>query len=126
LFETIHHHGRFMSRTCEAPGWTSQFREIVLDLAGHLKDLRMGQAAFGAFLTDDYGESQALGAAIKAAALDGVVYPSVRFSEGECVGLFYPDLARLPRQGRHLDYHWDGTRVDMYREPGSGRVFRIV
>lgn len=125
LFETIHHHGRFMSRTHEAPGWTSQFREIVLDLAGQLKDLRAGQAAFGPFLTDDYEESQALGAAIKAAALGGVVYPSVRFSEGECVGLFYPDLARPPQQGRHLDYHWDGKSVDMYREPGSGRVFRI-
>lgn len=27
LFETIHHHGRFMARTKEPPGWTSQFRE---------------------------------------------------------------------------------------------------
>lgn len=28
LFETIHHHARFMAATQEAPGWTSQFREI--------------------------------------------------------------------------------------------------
>ena len=30
LFETIHHHARFMARTAEPPGWTSQFREIIL------------------------------------------------------------------------------------------------
>jgi hypothetical protein len=30
LFETIHHHARFMARTKEAAGWTSQFREIIL------------------------------------------------------------------------------------------------
>ncbi len=32
LFETIHHHARFMARTKEAPGWTSQFREIVMSV----------------------------------------------------------------------------------------------
>lgn len=32
LFETIHHHARFMARTVEAPGWTSQFREIILSV----------------------------------------------------------------------------------------------
>ena len=45
---------------------------------------------------------------------------------GECVGLFYPDLAANPVQGRHLDYHWDGTRVDLYRDAGAAKVFRIV
>lgn len=40
LFETIHHHGRFMARTGEAPGWTSQFRELVLAIDAALHDLR--------------------------------------------------------------------------------------
>ena len=31
-----------------------------------------------------------------------------------------------PVQGRHLDYHWDGKRVDLFREPGSGIVYRIT
>src|SRR3954453_8309641 len=39
LFETIHHHGQFMARTNEPAGWTSQFREIVLDITAHLHDL---------------------------------------------------------------------------------------
>ncbi|REA74736.1 RES domain-containing protein, partial [Staphylococcus pseudintermedius] len=40
-------------------------------------------------------------------------------------GLFYPDLATPPLQGRHLDYHWDGARVDLVRDAGTGEVFRV-
>ena len=29
-------------------------------------------------------------------------------------------------EGRHLDYHWNGARVDLYRDAGSGDVFRIT
>ena len=36
LLETMHHHGLFMARTNEPPGWTSQFREIVLDRRAHV------------------------------------------------------------------------------------------
>jgi hypothetical protein len=54
-----------------------------------------------------------------------VVYPSQRHRGGWCVGLFYPDLAANALQGRHLDYHWDGARVDLIREPATGRVFRV-
>lgn len=126
LFETIHHHARFMARTSEAAGWTSQFREIVLDVSAHLHDLR-GEGNYSALLDpDDYAAGQRFGAALHAGHGDGIVYPSVRQPGGQCVALFYPDLASNPVQGRHLDYHWDGERVDLYREAGSGRVFRIV
>jgi len=37
-----------------------------------------------------------------------------------------PDCASSPVQGRHLDYHWDGKRVDLVRDAGSGAVFRVV
>lgn len=126
LFETIHHHERFMAATGEAPGWTSQFREIVLDIAAMLADLREAGGEHGDVLDpDDYGAAQALGAQLRAAAADGAAYPSVRFAGGECAGLFYPDLAANPVQARHLDYHWDGTRVDYYRDAGSRQVFAI-
>jgi RES domain len=126
LIETVHHHARFMARTKELPGWTSQFREILLDIDGRLHDLRGNEPGYaGALESDDYGEAQALGEQLRGSASDGIVYPSVRGPSGECVGLFYPDLAFNPRQGRHLDYHWDGTRVDLFREPGTGSVYRI-
>ncbi|MET3528042.1 RES family NAD+ phosphorylase [Phenylobacterium koreense] len=127
LLETIHHHGRFMARTRERPGWTSQFREIVLSVNAELHDLRGGAEKFAAALSpEDCAESRRLGVALRATGPEGVVYPSVRRPGGECVGLFYPDLASDPVQGRHLDYHWNGERVDLYREPASGAVFRIV
>lgn len=127
LLETIYHHGRFMARTQERPGWTSQFREIGLAVVAQLHDLRGGDPAWTAALApDDYSESQRLGAALRAAGSDGVVYPSVRCPGGDCVGLFYPDLARRPVQGRHLDFRWNGERVDLYRVAGSREVFRIV
>jgi len=127
LLETVHHHARFMARTKELAGWTSQFREIVLDIDGHLHDLRGTKPGYtGALDPDDYGEAQALGERLRGGGSEGVVYPSVRKSGGECVGLFHPALASNPRQGRHLDYHWDGKRVDLFREPGSGIVYRIT
>jgi hypothetical protein len=126
LLETMYHQARFMMRTKEAPGWASQFRELVMDLDGMLHDLCGNNPAVATALDpDSYVESQALAKALRTAGSDGVVYPSQRDAGGHCAGLFYPDLARNPVQGRHLDYHWDGTRVDLYREAGTGEVFRV-
>ncbi|WP_199579184.1 RES family NAD+ phosphorylase [Bosea vaviloviae] len=127
LFETVHHHGRFMAATRQPPGWTSQFREILLDVEARLHDLRKPGSAVSAVLDPgDYTQSQALGSALRAAGSEGVVYPSVRRTGGACVGLFYPDGASNPVQGRHLDYHWNGERVDLYRDLSRGEVYRIV
>lgn len=125
LLETMHHHARFMARTKEAPGWTSQFRELVLDVAAELHDLT-GDANWQAMLDpDDYAASQALAAGLRADGSEGILYPSVRHPCGLCVGLFHPDRAGNVVQARHLDYHWNGTRVDLYRKAGSGEVFRV-
>lgn len=127
LFETIHHHACFMARTREGPGWTSQFREIVLSVEANLHDLRAQAPQFAPVLdAERYAASQALAAKLKAAGSDGIVYPSVRHAAGECAALFYPDCASNAVQGRHMDYHWDGARVDLVRDAGSGAVFRVV
>jgi len=126
LWETMHHHARFMACTHEAPGWTSQFRELVLDVNATVHDLRVADPALAPALDpDDYRESQVLGAGLRAAGSDGLVYPSQRHVGGECIGLFYPDCAGNVVQGRHLDYHWNGHRVDLYRDAGSGEVYRV-
>ncbi len=127
LFETIHHHARFMARTAEAPGWTSQFREIVMSVSAQLHDLSRSDAAASAVLDPgSHLASQALAMTLRAAGSDGLVYPSIRHAGGECVGLFYPDCASEPAQGRHLAYHWDGERIDLVRDAGTGAVFRVV
>lgn len=127
LFETIHHHGLFMARTKEAPGWTSQFREIVLTIGADLHDLRSAGGDIAVALDpDSYTASQAIAANFRRTRSEGIVYQSVRHPDGQCAALFYPDLASNPVQGRHLNYHWNGKRVDLVRNAGSGEVFRIV
>ena len=126
LLETMHHHARFMARAAEPPGWTSQFRELVIDVSADLHDLRGGAAEVAPAL-DQYGyeEAQALAASLRTGGAEGLVYPSQRDPGGECAGLFYPNRASNLLQGRHLDYHWNGARVDLYRDTGSGDIYRI-
>lgn len=126
LFETMHHHARFMAATEETAGWACQFREIVLDVRGDLHDISEIDGRESLLDPDSYVESQTLGAALRAAGSEGIHYPSVRFPGRHCVALMYPDLASNAVQGRHLDYHWDGERVDLYRDVGSGEVYRVV
>lgn len=127
LLETMHHHARFMAATEEAPGWTSQFRELTLSVEATLSDLRIARSRWQAALDPNhYGASQELARRLRANGAGGVVYPSVRCTSGDCVALFYPDLASTPRQGRHLDYHWDGARVDLYRDVSSAKVVRVL
>ena len=127
LFETIHHHARFMARTKEAPGWTSQFREVVMSVNADLHDLRtLAGNPDPALDPDSYTASQALARHLRGSGSDGIAYLSIRNPGGECVALFYPDRASNPLQARHLDYHWNGTRVDLVRDAGSGAVFRVI
>ena len=127
LFETMHHHGRFMALTREAPGWTSQFRELVLDISAALHDFRGGdEEILCRARPNSYAKSQQLGKALKIAHSEGLVYPSQRHPGGQCAGLFYPNHATSPIQGRHLDYHWDGEKVDLYRVSGATEVWRVT
>lgn len=127
LLETMHHHGIFCARTNEPPGWTSQFREIVLNIEAWLHDLRCANPeCLMALDPDSYISGQTIGDQLRNLGSDGVIYGSVRCDGGECAALFYPDCATNPVQGRHLDYHWNGARIDMYRDPNTGDVFRVV
>ena len=126
LFETMYHHARFMAATGQPAGWDGQFREISLDVDAELRDLRGCPVGTGVLAPDDQTAGQALGARLRTAGSNGVIYPSVRHDGGECVGLFYPDCASNPVQGRHLEYHWNGVRIDFYRDAGTKSVFRVV
>nr|WP_227271645.1 RES family NAD+ phosphorylase [Roseobacter sp. H9] len=126
VHETIYHHARFMAQTDQAPGWTSQFRELVLEVEAALHDIRAVASDAGDLLDpEDYRAAQAFADALRRKQAQGIAYPSVR-AEGDCVGLFYPDLACAPVQGRHLDYHWNGQTVDLIREAAGGDVFRVT
>ena len=125
LFETIHHHTRFMRATGEALGWTSDFRELVGTVDTDLHDIR-GDAAFHDCLHPaDYTAAQALGEALRAEGSDGVVYDSVRYTTGQCIAVFWPDIVSIPVQGRHLSYYWSGERVRYVRDLDTKEVFDV-
>lgn len=124
LMQTIAQHERFLRATGEKPGWTSTFREIVLSVGADLHDIR--DAEFSAWLdSENYAGAQGVAEPLHAAGSDGIVYPSTRWPGGECVALFYPDLASNPREGRIFDFHWNGHAVDHLREHGTDQVIRI-
>lgn len=125
LFETMHHHARFMAATRERPGWASQFREYLLTVRATLSDVRGIPEAAAIADPASYTLAQAVGSALRDRGADGVVYPSARYPGGDCAALFHPDVASAPIQGRHLDYHWNGERVDYYRIPATGAVFAV-
>ncbi len=125
VFETIYHHEGFMAATAEAPGWSSDFRELVGSLDARLHDIR-GEATFAACLDpDDYAPGQDLARGLRAAGGEGLVYPSVRYPGGDCLAAFWPDVVSIPSQGRHLAYHWDGRAVDKVKDLSRGQVFAV-
>jgi RES domain-containing protein len=125
--ETVHHVARFLAATSEKPGWLAEMRELSGTIDRPLVDLREGDHA-ALLAPEDYSASQSFARSQRASGADGIVYPSVRQSGGECLAAFWPDVMAVPTQGRHLRYHWNGNRVDFIREltlAGDGRVFAI-
>jgi RES domain-containing protein len=125
--ETVHHVGKFLAATAEAPGWLAEMRELIGTIDRPLVDLREGDHA-DLLAPEDYAAAQSFARQQRQSGADGLVYNSVRQPGGECFAAFWPDVMAVPTQGRHLRYHWNGNRVDMIREltlNGSGRVFVI-
>lgn len=106
--ETVWHRERFLRATSEAP-LDLQMRCYRSAVHGRLHDLRGGWKAEHA--PDSYAASQALARGLRAQGSNGLVYDSVRHAGGECVALFYPDLAAPCVQAQHLIYRWDGRRI---------------
>lgn len=125
LFETMHHHGIFMAATDEAPGWVSDFRELVGSLDSDLHDVSDMAKFEDLHHPDDYANPQALAARLRAASSNGILYNSVRYPEGLAVALFWPDVAGIPAQGQHFSYYWDGERVSGVKNLTTGDVFSV-
>ncbi len=125
LFETLHHTGQFCAATNEVPGWIADMRELVGEIDADLVDIR-GSGFDDLLAPDDYASSQAFARTIRDAGDNGIVYPSVRHREGECFAAFRPNVMRIPTQGRHITYHWDGNRIDMIQDVSDdNKVYEI-
>lgn len=123
LAETIHHHTRTMLATAEAPGWTSQFRELIGSIDADLDDVS-GMADL--LHPDDHAASQLYGARRRAGGSNGIAWPSVRYPGGECIAAFWPDLVPIPIQGGHFAYHWNGSAVDYVKKLDTGETICVI
>lgn len=126
IAETTYHRAAIYRATNEAPGWFSQFRQLVGKLDARLHDLRDNKERSDCLDPDDYGASQALSTELRHAGSNGIVYPSVRDPKGECIAAFYPDVANIPVQADAFAYHFDGERIDIIRNEMTGDVFRLI
>ena len=114
LAETVFHFERFMESTAEEPVLMS-YRELILQVDAQLHDLRDKLEFQSSLDPDDYAVAQSLARELRRNhASDGIVYPSVRYPEGEAVAAFWPDVLGIPAQARHLCYRWNGSRVDAW------------
>ena len=123
IAETIHHHARFMRATKEDPGWTSQFRELVGTIDADLDDAT-GRADL--LHPNEYDASQTFGAERRAAGSNGIIWPSIRYPDGQCIAVFWPDVIPIPIQGAHYAYHWNGGAVDYVKRLHDGVIWRVA
>lgn len=126
LAETMFHRAHFYRASGQAPGWFSQYRELVGRVEARLH--RLESVPPGEYLRPDldYGASQSLARSLREAGSDGLCYPSVRDPKGHCIAAFWPNVVEIPKQGRHFAYHFDGERISYYRDETSRQVFRCV
>jgi hypothetical protein len=103
------------------PPRSEDMRVLVGSLEAELEDLTAQEDAHRVQLLDpnSYAASQTWARELRDAGANGIHYPSVRRAGGECVVAFWPNVPGIPVQERHLQYHWNGERVDRYFDYGD-------
>ena len=108
--ETKFHRERFLGYTKELPG-EIDMRTYVGEVARPLHDIRTGHDDLHDRNTATWPVSQAFGQTMRKNNSWGIVYRSVRNPGGECIAALRPPAVTIPRQGPHLSYVWDGSRI---------------
>jgi hypothetical protein len=112
IAETVHHMGKFYAATSDPPH-REDMRVLVGAIDAMLHDIRSGSQWQRAHDPDDYSTSQALAKSLRGGS-NGIAYNSVRYRGGENFAAFWPDVVKLPIQGPHLQYDWDGSKIGRY------------
>lgn len=115
IAETVHHFEK-IARDSADPPRSEDMRVVVGSFDAELEELRAQDEPRRSLILhpDDYSASQSWARGLREAGANGIVYPSVRQPGGECLAAFWPDVPAIPIQERHLQYHWNGARVDRY------------
>lgn len=109
ISETSYHRAKFMGYTNEDPG-EIDMRVYIGEVLQPMHDIRSPTYDY-LHAPDDWKPSQVFGLEMKQSNSWGLVYRSVRHSEGECIAALRPPAVSIPRQGPHLSYYWDGKTI---------------
>jgi hypothetical protein len=115
IAETIFHFEQF-ARDSQDPPRTEDMRVVVGTIDHDFEDVDALPKPRRSLILDpdSYVASRAYARELLARDSSGVAWPSVRRAGGHCVGAFRPRAVGLPHQERHLNYRWNGERVDRY------------
>ena len=115
IAETVFHFEAFARDSADPPR-SEDLRVLVGTVAADFEDVAElpDEQQRGILDPDTYAASQAYARQLRAAGANGVTYPSVRHTGGQCLGAFRPRSVAIPHQERHLKYRWNGERVDRY------------
>nr|WP_294510272.1 RES family NAD+ phosphorylase [uncultured Rhodopila sp.] len=115
IAETVYHFEAF-ARDSNDPPRMEDMRVLVGSVSEDFEDVAaLAEPQRSRMLDpDSYAESQAYARQLRDNGAAGIVYPSVRWPAGTCIGAFRPRAVSIPRQERHLKYRWNGEQVDRY------------
>lgn len=112
IAETRYHAALFMKATDEPP-MRLQMRLYTLEAAGEVVDLREASLVDPRIIDpDDYGYAQGIGRKLRSAGTPGILYPSVRESEGECLAALRTGMLKNCLHAAYLEYNWNGRAID--------------
>lgn len=116
IAETRYHSTLFLLATQEKV-MHLQMRLYRVRVQGEVVDLHGYVKKHPAVLApESYAAAQAVGKTVRAAALHGLIYPSVRAAGGSCVAAFKTHILKDCRHAAYLEYHWDGSAIDYITE----------
>ena len=88
---------------------TATYDAYHADFEGDYHDIRGNPAFKNCLRTDDYRPAQVLAETLHAKGSKGVIYPSVRAANGDCIACFAPGDLRAVRKGRRFTLVWSGV-----------------
>lgn len=116
IAETRFHREQFLRATRQEP-IELDMRSYLADVAARFHDIRGLRTQLPQIYDpDSYVSSQQLGRGLRRGGSNGIAYDSVRHEGGQCLAIFRPRLIQNLRQGMHLRYVWDGTRISRVYE----------
>lgn len=111
IFETVYHQARYLG-DADDPPMELDMRVYCADLCGELHDIRgLRETHPEWYDPDSYAGSQPLGRKLRAHGAWAILYASVRHAGGECAAVLRPPVLSSCRQGKHLSYVWNGSRI---------------